>query len=70
MGYASTDLELTIQEIVRSHAPDTSDAAFSKRYSSNGKFLSITATIEATSRAQLDAIYLALSANKDILMSL
>jgi len=70
MGLASESLHLTVLEIVRKHAPDTADAALKTRPSSNGKYVSVTVTVYATSQAQLDAIYTDLSANERILMAL
>ena len=40
------------------------------RPSKNGNFLSVTATINAQSKAQLDDIYRALTANPAVLMAL
>lgn len=43
--------------IVRSHAPDFEPATVEMRPSRKGKYLSLTVTINATSREQLDALY-------------
>jgi putative lipoic acid-binding regulatory protein len=47
--------------IVKYHAPDFDDASITVKASKNGTYLSITCTIRATSRSQLDALYQALS---------
>ncbi len=70
MGLASENLHLTVMEIVRRHAPETDDAALKTRPSSNGKYLSVTVTVHATSQQQLDAIYTDLSAHEQVLMAL
>jgi len=70
MGLADQELEKIVLKIVQRHAPETKSDALRKRESSNGKYLSVTVTIEASSRAQLDAIYLDLTAHGSILMSL
>ena len=57
MGYADAGFGLRVVEIVRHHAPDVSEAAVQNRPSVGGKYLSVTVTIEAQSRVQLDAIY-------------
>lgn len=54
-GYAQSILEL-----VRQHAPDYDGAEMEMRPSSKGKYLSLTCTIRATSREQLDGLYQAL----------
>jgi len=46
-----------IVRVVRAHAPDFDAATLEVRSSSAGNYLSVTATIRATSREQLDALY-------------
>ena len=70
MGLAIHDLEVVVGDIVREHAPDTSADAFSSRASSNGKYISITVTVNAQSREQLDAIYQALTDHEHVIMAL
>ncbi len=54
-GYAQS-----ILEVVKRHAPDYDGAEMEMRPSSKGKYLSLTCTIVATSRSQLDSLYQAL----------
>ena len=54
-GYAQAVLA-----VVQTHAPDYDGASMEMRASAKGKYLSLTCTIRATSRAQLDALYQAL----------
>jgi len=70
MGLGTQNFEQVVFEIVQRHAPETQERALHKRESSNGKYLSITVTIEATSREQLDAIYMDLTAHELVLMAL
>lgn len=70
MGHASGNFEITVLEIVRRHAPDLTEGAFKSRPSANGKYLSVTVTIRAESKDQLDAIYLELTACDKVLMAL
>lgn len=70
MGHASGNFELTVLEIVRRHAPDLTEGAFKSRSSSNGKYLSVTVTVRAQSKDQLDAIYMELTACDKVLMAL
>lgn len=56
-GLAQGDFAAVVVEIVRRHAPDLDEGAVTLRQSSGGKWLAVTVTIEAQSRAQLDAIY-------------
>ena len=46
-----------VHEIVRRHAPDFDGATMEMKSSKHGKYLSITCTINATSREQLDTLY-------------
>ncbi len=70
VGHASPDFETEILALIRRHAPELSDEAVSRRPSQGGKYLALTVTIEASSRQQLDAIYRALSAHEQVVMSL
>lgn len=57
MGNADEDFDAVVVSIIRRHAPDISEGAVKTRVSAGGKYLAVTVTIQATSRAQLDAIY-------------
>ena len=70
MGRAAPGFEALVVQIVRRHAPDLGEGAVSSRVSSGGRYLSVTLTVRAEGRAQLDAIYRELSAHPDVLMSL
>ena len=70
MGLAVEGLHLHVFEIVKRHAPETQSHAVAYRASKNGKYISVTVTIEATSREQLDAIYEELTASEHIMMAL
>ena len=61
MGKAQQDFTQATLAIVKYHAPDFDTASMAVRASKNGTYLSITCTIRATSRSQLDALYQALS---------
>lgn len=60
----------TVLAIVQKHAPDFDAHSLQMRPSKNANFVSVTATIHATSKAQIDAIYLELTAHPDVLMAL
>lgn len=70
MGLAEVDLDLIVVEIVRKHAPELGEGAVSTRLSKGGKYVSVTVTLEAQSKQQLDAIYQDLSDCEQVLMSL
>lgn len=61
MGKAQQEFMQIALAIVKYHAPDFDDTAITVKTSKNGTYLSITCTIRATSRSQLDALYQALS---------
>ena len=61
MGLANDALAQTVLEVVRRHAPDFDGASMEMRASSSGKYISLTCTITATSKPQLDALYRELS---------
>lgn len=70
MGRADGDFEALVVSLVRKHAPDLGEAAIKTRDSQGGKFLSVTVTVTATSRDQLDNIYRELTACEHVLMAL
>ncbi|MDK2122801.1 HP0495 family protein [Parachitinimonas caeni] len=63
MGVRHDEFSQTIFEVVRVHAPDVQASDVEMRMSSGGKYLSVTVTITATSKAQLDDLYRALTAH-------
>ncbi|KAB7623765.1 YbeD family protein [Alkalilimnicola sp. S0819] len=70
MGRADGDLPATVESIARRHAPDLGDDCLRTQASKRGNYLSVTVTIRATSREQLDALYLELNAHEAVLMTL
>ncbi len=69
MGKAADDFDMLIVEIVRKHYPDLAEGAVKTRPSREGKYISVTVTINAQSREQLDNIYLDLTAHERVLMA-
>jgi putative lipoic acid-binding regulatory protein len=63
MGRRVDGFAQAIVEVVRTHAPDFDPATLELRTSRAGNYLSVTATIRATSRAQLDNLYRALTSH-------
>ncbi|UCV04006.1 YbeD family protein [Dechloromonas denitrificans] len=61
MGKAEETLAQVVLEIVTRHAPDFDAARMEMRASSGGNYLSLTCTVIATSKPQLDALYTELS---------
>lgn len=70
MGLHEPDFDALVVEIIRRHQPSLNEGAVSHKPSKNGKYISVTVTIEAQSRQQLDAIYDDLTAHEKVLMRL
>lgn len=70
MGLAEPDFDSVVVEIIRRHCEDIHEGAISSKASANGKYVSVTVTITADSREQLDAIYDDLTAHDKVLMRL
>ena len=70
MGRSEDDFDALVVEIVRKHCPDLLEGAVKSRLSKEGNYVSVTVTIRAQSRTQLDRIYMDLSAHEKILMAL
>ena len=61
MGLANDGLAQAVLNVVHKYAPDFDAATMEMRASSGGKYVSLTCTINATSKPQLDALYTELS---------
>ncbi len=70
MGLATDEFETLVVDIVSHHVPDLHHSASKSRPSSNGKYLSVTVTFTAENKAQLDAMYIELSAHDSVIMAL
>ena len=70
MGKSDCSLDTIVVEIVRRHAPDLGEGAIKTRASANGNYISVTVTVNATSRKQLDAIYQDLVDCEAVIMAL
>ena len=70
MGKTQAGFAQTMLAIVKRHAPDFDETTVGMRPSREGKYLSLTFTIRATSRQQLDALYGELSEHPMVSMAL
>ena len=70
MGERRDDFTQTMVEMVLRHAPDFKAETVEMRSSSGGNYLSITCTVRATSKAQLDALYREITAHPWVKMAL
>ena len=70
MGRKQPRFVQAVTGIVRKHAPDFDAATVEMRPSRQGNYLSVTCTVRATSRQQLDALYQELCDHPDVVMVL
>ncbi len=70
MGEDTPEFRDTARSIVERHTGPLEDAAFKTALSRNERFVSITVTIRAESREQLDNIYMDLTAHEAVKMAL
>ena len=63
MGARVDDFAQVVLEVVLTHAPDSDAATMQMRPSAKGNYLAITCTVNATSQAQLDALYREMSSH-------
>lgn len=70
MGRDTPEFRDLARELVESHAGTVADSAVQAAVSRNGRFVSVTITITATSQRQLDNIYRDASSHDDVLMAL
>ena len=70
MGRTETGFAQAVLDVVQKHAPDFDAASLEMRASKAGNWLSLTATVNATSREQLDNLYRELVAHPMVKMVL
>ena len=70
MGRLENEFRDTVVEIVSRHARSPAAENITEQASSAGNFVSVTVTIKAASREQLDRIYQDLSDCQKVLMAL
>jgi putative lipoic acid-binding regulatory protein len=70
MGKAEDTFAEVMLSIVTKHAPDFDATRMELRASSGGNYLSVTCTIVAQSKPQLDAIYMDLTAHPMVKVAL
>lgn len=56
-GVQHPEFAQSVLDVVMKHAPDFIPASMEMRASKTAKYISLTCTIRATSRKQLDAVY-------------
>jgi len=66
MGTRHDAFAQSVIEVVLRHAPDFDAATTEMRVSKGGNYLSLTCTVIATSKKQLDALYLELTKLPDV----
>ena len=70
MGKSSPHFANLVTEIVRRNFPTFSSDRLEKRFSEFTKYMSLTITVHAHNREQLDQLYRELTSNPDILVVL
>jgi uncharacterized protein len=70
MGRDTPEFHRTVAAAFSRHAAPFDSLQVSRQSSSEGKYISLTVTIVADSRAQLDALYAELSGSEHVLVAL
>ena len=70
MGRKQQGFAQEVMNVVLRHAPDFNPATMEMRPSRQGRFLSVTCVVRATSREQLDALYQELCDHPGVVMVL
>jgi putative lipoic acid-binding regulatory protein len=70
MGRKQPGFAQAVTDIVLKHAPDFDPATVQMRPSRQGRYLSVTCVVRATSREQLDALYQELCDHPSVVMVL
>ena len=70
MGRDTPEFHSTARKLIEKHTGPIDDDAIQSAVSRNGRFVSITVTVNALSQQQLDDIYRDVTANENVLMAL
>ncbi len=70
MGRKQPGFAQAVADVVLRHAPDFDPATIEMRPSRQGRYLSVTCIVRATSREQLDALYRELCDHPSVVMVL
>jgi putative lipoic acid-binding regulatory protein len=70
LGRHSSDFRAVVVEVMRKHAGNIADSQVKERPSGKGTFVSVTVTITATGKDQIDAIFFDLKATGRVQMVL
>jgi hypothetical protein len=70
LGKARAGFAQTVLGVVRAHVPDFDGSTMEMKSSKQGKYLSVTCVVRATSRQQLDDLYRALCDHPMVVMVL
>ena len=70
MGRETDEFRRTVRKLVEKHTGPLEDDAGESSLSRNGRFVSVTITVVAESREQLDNIYRDATAHDDVIMAL
>jgi putative lipoic acid-binding regulatory protein len=70
MGKHTDEFSLLVRALVEKHTGALDDGAIASSLSKNDRFVSITITITAQSKQQLDSIYQDATDHPDVLMAL
>jgi len=70
MGRKQSGFAQAVTDIVRKHAPEFDPATVEMRPSRQGRYLSVTCVLRATSREQLDGLYQELCDHPAVVMVL
>lgn len=70
MGKNSPEFEAFVMSVMNKHVPELGEGAVQSKSSKGDKWISMTITITAQSKAHLDGIYLELNGSELVVMTL
>ena len=70
MGKNTDDFVVSVLQVMRKHFPEFGDCHLKQQTSKESKYLSLSLTVHAKSKAQLDDLYSELNKNPEVLMTL
>lgn len=70
VGKANPEFEAFVYATVHKFFPDLMEGSLQTRLSKDGTYLAVTLIVPATSKEQLDAMYIELTANEQVIIAL
>lgn len=70
VGKANSEFETFVYATIHKHFPNLAEGTLQTRLSKDGTYIAVTVVVPATSKEQIDNVYLELTANENVIIAL